>query len=310
MAEEAEENIEELWDSIPEYGESEGSSSVPDESEPVEEEDEEIEDDYEEEEEEEDSEPEEDPSEESREDWEERYKNLESSHSRRGNEVYNLKEERDNLRLEKLELAQRLQEIESNKTTTKEEPAPPDPYDDEQYWSEAEREVLKEYPDVFAIANKIAQREAARSAQGIPRDDSAKEELAELREVVAGLGDHFTRNRAFEQLDESVGPVWREVDKDNDFFDFVNAKKVYYRAMSEGDLEEKAEVFNAYLDTDAGRRKYGQEEPEEEETSPAPRQNQRRAAAQGLVSGKKSRGSKPRGKLVGDDLWDSIPDPE
>ena len=310
MAEEAEENIEELWDSIPEYGESEGSSSVPTESEPVEEEDEEIEDDYEEAEEEEDSEPEEDPPEESREDWEERYKNLESSHSRRGNEVYNLKEERDNLRLEKLELAQRLQEAELNKTTAREEPTPPDPYDDEQYWSEAEREVLKEYPDVFAIANKIAQREAARSAQGIPRDDSAKEELAELREVVAGLGDHFTRNRAFEQLDESVGPVWRDVDKDNDFFDFVNAKKVYYRAMSEGDLEEKAEVFNAYLDTDAGRRKYGQEEPEEEETSPAPRQNQRREAAQGLVSGKKSRGSKPRGKLVGDDLWDSIPDPE
>ena len=305
MAEEVQQSEEELWDNTPEYGDDTPvGKPVPQDSD-SEEEEEEIEKDYEEEE-VDDSEEEDSP----KEDWEERYRNLESSHSRRGNEVHGLKEERDNLRFEKLEIAQKLQEIEAGGGKKSKE-AEADPYDDEQFWSEEEKTILKEYPDVFAVANKIAQREAAKSVRGVPTSDSS-EEVAELREIVTGLGEHFTRNRTFEQLDEKVGSVWREIDKDNDFFEFVNKKKVYYRAMSEGDLEEKAEVFNAYLDSEQGRRKYSNnpETVEEQPTSPTPHQNQRREAAQGLVSGKKSRGSKPRGVLTGDDLWDSIPDPE
>ena len=314
MAEEEQQSSEELWGNTPEYGEDPAKAEpVPEEPEPEEEEEEGEEEEIEEadvgedlEEDSEDTSPEED--------WEDRYRNLESSHSRRGNEVHTLKEERDNLRLEKLEMAQQLQDFETGKAKLKEieEKAAkaPDPYDDEQYWSDEEQTILKEYPDVFAIANKIAQREAARTASGAKPDDSSKKEIAELREIVTGLGEHFTRNKTFEELDEKVGAVWREIDNDNDFYEFVNAKKVFYRAMSEGDLEEKAEVFNAYLESDAGQRKYGTPRPEEKQTSPTPHQNQRREAAQGLVSGKKSRGSKPRGELVGDDLWDSIPDPE
>jgi len=305
MAEEVQQSEEELWDNTPEYGDDTPvGKPVPQDSD-SEEEEEEIEKDYEDEE-VDDSEEEDAP----KEDWEERYRNLESSHSRRGNEVHGLKEERDNLRFEKLEIAQKLQEIEAGGGKKSKE-AEADPYDDEQFWSEEEKTILKEYPDVFAVANKIAQREAAKSVRGAPAKDSSAE-IAELREIVTGLGEHFTRNRTFEQLDEKVGSVWREIDKDNDFFEFVNKKKVYYRAMSEGDLEEKAEVFNAYLDSEKGRRKYSNnpETVEEQPTSPTPHQNQRREAAQGLVSGKKSRGSKPRGVLTGDDLWDSIPDPE
>ena len=100
-------------------------------------------------------------------------------------------------------MAQQLQEYEAGKAKLKEieekEAKAPDPYDDEQYWSDEEQTILKEYPDVFAIANKIAQREAARTASGVKPDDSSKKEIAELRELVTGLGEHFPRNKTFEE---------------------------------------------------------------------------------------------------------------
>ena len=135
MAEEEQQSSEELWGNTPEYGEEPAKAEpVPEEPEPEEEEEGE-EDEIEEadvgeylEEDSEDIPPEED--------WEDRYRNLESSHSRRGNEVHTLKEERDNLRLEKLEMAQQLQEYEAGKAKLKEieekEAKAPDPYDDEQ----------------------------------------------------------------------------------------------------------------------------------------------------------------------------------
>ena len=297
------------WEDVPEYDEGNRQQSVP-----VEDiEQSETEEEYEEpDSEEEPQEEEEEETQEEEVDWEDRYKNLEASHSRRGNEVHSLKQEKESLRLEKIEIRQQLQEMSDMQEKLKQfeikAKEEPDPFDDERYWSDEEREILREYPEVMAVANKIAKRESARSLKGFaPKDESSKEEIEELRNSVSELGDYISRQQMFAELDKLVGTVWKDIDNDPKFYDFVNESKIRYRAMDTGDLEEKAEVFNAYLETQVGQKRHL---PQQEEPSPTPRQNQRRQAAQGLVKGSASRASKPQGELTGDALWDSIPDPE
>jgi hypothetical protein len=70
--------------------------------------------------------------------------------------------------------------------------------------------------------------------------------------------------------------------------------------MVSGDLEEKAEVFQTYLE----QRKV------KDSSSPAPPQDDnRRKAVQGLNKGQSTK-AKGKHELSIDELWASIPDPE
>ena len=81
--------------------------------------------------------------------WEKRYKDLEASHSRRGNEVHSLKQERDDLRLQKIEMQQQMQELNKLKQELKQETkSEPDPLEDDRYWSDDEKEILKDSQSV------------------------------------------------------------------------------------------------------------------------------------------------------------------
>ena len=295
MAEEEQQEAVASWDSAPEYGEEEQPVPV------AEEEQIDAEEPQPEVEEEAEAEPETD--------WQDRYKNLEQSHSRRGNELHALKQEQDALRLEKLEMQQRMLELEQKvkdvDSLQKQVSEKPDPLDDKNFWSDEEKEILKEYPELLGVAKKLAHKESQLALRAI--DKSPQEQVSKdtegLKEEVNRLRDHVALEQAKAQLDRIVGPDWRKADESPKFFDFVNNNPLLKQAMNGGGLEEKAEVFKMYLETPEGMKLTGNTQ-----SSPAQPQNDtRRQAAQGLVRGK-SQQSKPTGSLDIDDLWASTPE--
>jgi len=295
MAEEEQQEVIASWDSAPEYGNDEKPVPVSEE--------EQIE--------AEESEPEveEEAEAEAETDWEDRYKNLEQSHSRRGNELHSLKQEQDALRLEKLEMRQRMLELEQKVSdvgsSEKQASNKPDPLDDKTFWNDEEKEILKEYPELLGVAKKLAHKESQLALRTI--DNSSQEQVSKetegLKEEVDRLRDHVALEQAKAQLDRVVGTDWRKADESPRFFDFVNNNPLLKQAMNGGGLEEKAEVFKMYLETPEGMKLTGKIE-----SSPAQPQNDtRRQAAQGLVRGK-SQQSKPTGELAIDELWSSTPE--
>ena len=287
-----EEQIEEqpTWDGTPEFGAEEKSEQQTAPEEPQ-------------------SEPEEEPIEEEvateeeppQTNWEKRYKDLEASHSRRGNEVHSLKQERDDLRLQKIEMQQQMAELDRLKSELKQAPkqSEPDPFEDERYWSDDEKEILKEYPEIVKVAEKLAKREAVKAERKLttstPKYD---DKIEELENKIKEQNEYIAQQQAYAKLDSLVGPAWRDVDTDPEFHEFVNGSKMRYRTMVSGDLEEKAEVFQSYLET----RKV------KDSSSPTPPQDDnRRKAVQGIMKGQTPK-EKPKGELSIDELWASIPD--
>ena len=296
MAEETEElqEAEASWDETPEYGAD--KQPVPVEGEEQQTEDAEV---MEAVEEEVEAEPDTD--------WQDRYKNLEASHSRRGNEVFSLKKEKEDLRLEKLELQQKLQGAESSSkelNRLKEaESNKPDPYEDSKYFTEEELSIQKEYPEILAVAKKQAHREAAIALRGLDKSKETllEKETSDLKSQVEELKGYIARQQAFNQLDQMV-PDWRKADLDPKFIDYVNKSELFRNAMTDGSLEEKAEVFKTYLGSDQGQKLLSGTK-----ASPAQPQDTRRQAAQGLVRGS-ARDNKPTGELSIDELWNATPE--
>lgn len=295
--EEQQEVVEATWDDAPEYGQEEQSVPVAEEqqieAEPT--------DPKQEVEEEAEAEPETD--------WQDRYKNLEQSHSRRGNELHKIKQEQDALRLEKLEMQQRLLELEQRnkdaESLRQQVENKPDPFDDATYWSDEEKDILKEYPELLGVAKKLAHKESQMALRNI--DNSSQEQVtkktASLEEEVKTLRDHVALEQAKAQLDAMLTPDWRKCDASPKFFDYVNNNPLLKQAMNHGGLDEKAEVFKMYMGTPEGQQLIGKQE-----SSPAqPQNDNRRQAAQGLVRGK-ARDNKPSGELSIDELWANTPE--
>ena len=161
-------------------------------------------------------------------DWEKRYKDLEQSHSRRGNEVHKYKKELDDLRFQKLEMQQKLLELEQLKKSSANESDnnTDDPYSDENYWTDAEKEILKEYPEIVGVAEKFAKRESLLAERRLQdAKPSYTDKIEKLEEKIEEQTRYISRQQAFARLDELVGPVWREVDEDPDFHQYVNDSK-------------------------------------------------------------------------------------
>ena len=175
----------------------------------------------------------------------------------------------------------------------------PDPFEDERYWSDDEKEILKEYPEIVKVAEKLAKREAVKAERKLttstPKYD---DKIEELETKIKEQNEYIAQQQAYAKLDSLVGPAWRDVDTDPEFHEFVNGSKMRYRTMVSGDLEEKAEVFQSYLET----RKV------KDSSSPTPPQDDnRRKAVQGIMKGQTPK-EKPKGELSIDELWASIPD--
>ena len=249
--------------------------------------------------------------------WQKRYKDIEASHSRRGNELHAVKRERDDIRLEKLEMQQQIQEVAELKrqlsNLENERSSQPDPLDDERYWDEEEKEVLKEYPEIVKVADKLAHRKVEIALRNNGKEDSNfgdkyKSEITDLKKQVQEQRNYIAREQAFAQLDQLCTSAWRQADNNPEFHDYVNKSRVLRKAMTDGDLEDKAEVFNQYLsnhkvssEIDTGDKAKAVSEGSDQE---------RRKAAQGLVRGTTPKVDQSARPMVGQELWDSIPEHE
>ena len=142
------------------------------------------------------------PQEEPETDWQDRYKNLEQSHSRRGNELHKLKQEQAAARLEKLEMQQRMLELEQKVKDVdrlrEQLDTKPDPLDESVFYTEDEKQVLNDYPELLALAKKMAQREAQLSLRNIdikpPEQDVSQ--YADMQKKVDDLQAHMQLEKA------------------------------------------------------------------------------------------------------------------
>lgn len=243
-------------------------------------------------------------------DWQDRYKNLEQSHSRRGNELHKLKQEQDAARLEKLEMQQRMLELEQKvkdvDSLREQVDSKPDPLDESIFYTDEEKQVLKDYPELLGVAKKMAQREAQMSFRKIDtkptQEDVSKYE--NMQKEVDELKAHIRLEQAKAELDRRITPDWRVIDENPKFFDYVNKSPLLTQAMNHGTLDEKAEVFKMYMDSEEGQKILGKVE----QPSPTQTQNDdRRKAAQGLVRGQ-TRDTKPTGSLSIDEEWAKAPE--
>ena len=118
------------------------------------------------------------------------------------------------------------------------------------------------------------------------------------------LKAHIRLEQAKAELDRRITPDWRVIDENPKFFDYVNKSPLLTQAMNHGTLDEKAEVFKMYMDSEEGQKILGKVE----QPSPTQTQNDdRRKAAQGLVRGQ-TRDTKPTGSLSIDEEWAKAPE--
>ena len=255
-------------------------------------------------------EPESPPEEEKEVPWEKRYKDMESEFGRRGTKVNDLEKELDRGRLERLELTQKLQELESAKSELnafkEKEEEKPDPFESESYYSDVDKQAMEDFPELSNLTEKMIRRElnkAAKDSGGdsveyLKRIKELEERLAE-QEKISRI-DNFSRI-----MRDKVSEKWQDIDNDDNFHTYVNSSRTRYKMMTEGDMEDRVDVMKSFMATPEGS-VYGEqikEEIKEEEDK-----DERRQAAQGLISkGGSSADRNPREMSI-DELWEETPE--
>ena len=112
----------------------------------------------------------------------------------------------------------------------------------------------------------------------------------------------------------SVGDDYMDIDKSQEFYDYVNASPIRLAAMTQSmNPEDHAAVMNDFLNTQAGREKFRSEpavtqQPVEQQAPPKETQGAvRRKAAQGLLKNSNPRQQERRPEDMNDEeLWESI----
>ena len=280
---------EQDWDSIPEHGEEKKSETVAQK--------------------EEQPDPVPEPSEEKEIPWEKRYKDMESEFGRRGTKISDLEREVDKSRLERLEIQQQLQSLESMKSeieSYKAEKQAPDPIETEEHFSDDDKQAMEDFPELAQLSKKMIQQELHKSnKQRLEVENQYKKEISDLKEELGSYGRTVKQSALDKFLSTNVSSKHSQIDSDPDFHAFVNSSKTRYNMMTSGDVNDMAEVMRDFIQTDNGK-KFSDSHTEETES-----QNEdKRQAAQGLV-GKSSLPSdrNPR-EMTAEELWEEIPEYE
>ena len=255
-------------------------------------------------------EPESPPEEEKEVPWEKRYKDMESEFGRRGTKVNDLEKELDRGRLERLELTQKLQELESAKSELnafkEKEEEKPDPFESESYYSDVDKQAMEDFPELSNLTEKMIRRELNKAAKDSGGD--SVEYLKRIKELEERLAEQekISRIENFSRIMRNkVSEKWQDIDNDDNFHTYVNSSRTRYKMMTEGDMEDRVDVMKSFMATPEGS-VYGEqikEEIKEEEDK-----DERRQAAQGLISkGGSSADRNPREMSI-DELWEETPE--
>ena len=183
------------------------------------------------------------------------------------------------------------------------------PYSDENFFSEEDKRVMEDFPEVMKTSEKLAERMVRQQLADLKRqqtedvdkkinshvDQKYQENIDELNHKI----DLMSKQTYF---DGRLGfGVWPTIEDDKSFIDFVNDDTMRRLGMTQGDLEAKATIIQSFLENKSDASYQNQRyDP----------QGQRRNQASQLLGGSQPQpaSSDPTHGLSGEALFDALPE--
>jgi hypothetical protein len=242
--------------------------------------------------------------------YEKRYKDLEREFHRRNEETKELREQFQQLRLERLEMERQLAK-QKEETPVEAKPREPSPLD-EDWFDPATKQTLDEFQELTSAYKKLIAHEIAKATKGIQMPEIPEDRIGQLEEIAQQYKANQYRLQHAAHMRTSVGDDYMDIDKSQEFYDYVNASPIRLAAMTKSmNPEDHAAVMNDFLNTPVGREKFRSEPAPEVAAAPvAAAETQgtvRRKAAQGLLKNSNPRQQERRPEDMNDEeLWESI----
>lgn len=245
--------------------------------------------------------------------YEKRYKDLEKEFHRRNEETKELREQFQQLRLERLEMERQLEKAKVTPVQEETKPKGPTPLD-EDWFDPATKQTLEEFQELTSAYKKLIAHEIAKATQSIQMPEVPEDRIGQLEEIAQQYKANQYRLQHAAHMRTNVGDDYMDIDKSQEFYDYVNASPIRLAAMTQSmNPEDHAAVMNDFLNTPVGREKFRAEpattqQPVESQAPPKETQGAvRRKAAQGLLKNSNPRQSERRPEDMSDEeLWESI----
>ena len=240
-------------------------------------------------------------------DYQDRYKNLEKDYHRRNEESARLREEHQQLRLERLEQQKELDALKAQLEKAPKAPTKPDP-SDETYFTDEDKQTMDDFSEITGVVKKLIQHEMAKGRKD-PALASQADEINSLKESVQQYQRQQYLNEHDKFMQENVGADYKEIDKDEDFYEYVMASPMRKQAMTQSqDARDHAAVMQDFLNSPKGKDKFRKEpEPEPEKPAVSPQKQARRQAASGLLKNTaQAKADKRQEDMSDEELWESI----
>ena len=250
--------------------------------------------------------------------YEKRYKDLEKEFHRRNEETKELREQFQQLRLERLEMERQLEKAKVSPEPVAEEAKPKGPTPlDEDWFDPATKQTLDEFQELTSAYKKLIAHEIAKATQNIQMPEVPEDRIGQLEEIAQQYKANQYRLQHAAHMRMNVGDDYMDIDKSQEFYDYVNASPIRLAAMTQSmNPEDHAAVMNDFLNTPLGREKFraeaqettAVEQTEKPKQPPAETQGAvRRKAAQGLLKNSNPRQQERRPEDMSDEeLWESI----
>jgi len=240
--------------------------------------------------------------------YEKRYKDLEKEFHRRNEETKELREQFQQLRLERLEMERQLAK-QKEETPVEAKPREPSPLD-EDWFDPATKQTLDEFQELTSAYKKLIAHEIAKATKGIQMPEIPEDRIGQLEEVAQQYKANQYRLQHAAHMRTHVGDDYMDIDRSPDFEEYVKAAPIRLAAMTKSmDPADHAAVMNDFLNTPVGREKF-RSEPAPVATPTATAETQgtvRRKAAQGLLKNSNPRQQERRPEDMNDEeLWESI----
>ena len=183
----------------------------------------------------------------------------------------------------------------------------PDPYSDENFFSDDDQRVMEDFPEVMKTSEKLAERMVKRQLSQFKQQqiDDVEDKINryvehKYDEPISALNQKYDAISQQSYFDSKLGfGVWPAIEDDRPFIDWVNEDSMRRLGMTQGDNEAKAQVIQMYLSMQGDQPYIGND-----------RQDLRRQQASQLMgsSQPQTTTTDPAQGLTGEALFNAMPD--
>ena len=183
----------------------------------------------------------------------------------------------------------------------------PDPYSDENFFSDDDQRVMEDFPEVMKTSEKLAERMVKRQLSQFKQQqiDDVEDKINryvenKYDEPISALNQKYNAISQQSYFDSKLGfGVWPAIEDDRPFIDWVNEDSMRRLGMTQGDNEAKAQVIQMYLSMQGDQPYIGND-----------RQDLRRQQASQLMGSSQPQATTtdPAQGLTGEALFNAMPD--